>query len=219
MTGRLRSRRIPADAPANTMARPLASRQVRQEPGRCHSDGAERPRIIRVGPSSLTVLRIPLRGTRLRRAVDPGDLCQPSGPDGEGQARGRAREARGETSAAIRRTGDESRETLDPASSCLDDHRMRFPWQPQEYTRTCAQCGSTWQVPRWARRRRSKLVNMFLSAFAVVAELVVDTDPADIARTAGSISEQNRMAEVYRHCPKCHADHFTQSTSRGELPY
>jgi hypothetical protein len=33
------------------------------------------------------VLRIPLRGTRLRRAVDPGDLCQPSGPDGEGKAR------------------------------------------------------------------------------------------------------------------------------------
>jgi hypothetical protein len=27
--------------------------------------------------------RIPLRGTRLRRAVDPGDLCPPSGPDGE----------------------------------------------------------------------------------------------------------------------------------------
>ena len=35
------------------------------------------------------------RGTRLRRAVDPGDLCQPSGPDGEGQARGQARKARG----------------------------------------------------------------------------------------------------------------------------
>jgi len=42
------------------------------------------------------VLRIPLRGTRLRRAVDPGDLCQPGGPDGEGQAGGQARDARGE---------------------------------------------------------------------------------------------------------------------------
>jgi hypothetical protein len=41
------------------------------------------------------VLRIPLRGTRLRRAVDPGDLCQPTRPDGEGQARGQARPARG----------------------------------------------------------------------------------------------------------------------------
>src|SRR5262249_7558497 len=47
-------------------------------------------------PPASTVLRIPLRGTRLRRAVDPGDLCQPSGPDGEGQARGQARNARGE---------------------------------------------------------------------------------------------------------------------------
>jgi hypothetical protein len=28
--------------------------------------------------------------------LDPGDLCQPSGPDGEGQARGQARNARGE---------------------------------------------------------------------------------------------------------------------------
>jgi len=46
-------------------------------------------------PPASTVLRIPLRGTRLRRAVDPGDLCQPSGPDGEGQARGQARNARG----------------------------------------------------------------------------------------------------------------------------
>jgi hypothetical protein len=36
------------------------------------------------------------RGTRLRRAVDPGDLCQPSGPDGEGQAIGQALNARGE---------------------------------------------------------------------------------------------------------------------------
>ena len=29
--------------------------------------------------------------TRLPRAVDPGDLCRPCGPDGEGQARGQAR--------------------------------------------------------------------------------------------------------------------------------
>jgi hypothetical protein len=42
-------------------------------------------------------LRIPLlRGTRLRRAVGPGDLCRPSGPYDEGQARGQARWARGE---------------------------------------------------------------------------------------------------------------------------
>jgi hypothetical protein len=49
--------------------------------------------------------------------------------------------------------------------------------------------------------------------------MVVEADPADIARTAGSISEQNRMAEVCRHCPECDADHFTERASRGELPY
>ena len=54
------------------------------------------PRIVWAGPPASTGLRVPLRGTRLRRAVDPGDLCQPSGPDGESQARGQARSARGE---------------------------------------------------------------------------------------------------------------------------
>jgi hypothetical protein len=49
-----------------------------------------------LAPPASTVLRIPLRGTRLRRAVDPGDLCQPSGPDGEGQVEGQARNTRGE---------------------------------------------------------------------------------------------------------------------------
>ena len=60
-----------------------------------------------LAPPASTVLRIPLRGTRLRRAVDPGDLCQPSGPDGEGQAKGQARNARGEplSPASTRRTG------------------------------------------------------------------------------------------------------------------
>jgi len=58
------------------------------------ASGAERRALSGLAPPASTVLRIPLRGTRLRRAVDPGDLCQPSGPDGEGQARGQARNAR-----------------------------------------------------------------------------------------------------------------------------
>ncbi len=89
VTGRLRSPWYPAAAPASTTARPSTSRRVRQSPGECRSRRGRTPRIVRAGPSSLTVLRIPLRGTRLRRAVDPGDLCQPSGPDGEGQAEAR----------------------------------------------------------------------------------------------------------------------------------
>jgi hypothetical protein len=96
VTGRLRSPPYPAAAPASNTARPTRSRQVRQKPGECHNQRAGTPRIIRAGPSSLNGASHPLRGTRLRRAVDPGDLCQPSGPDGEGQAGGQARKARGE---------------------------------------------------------------------------------------------------------------------------
>jgi hypothetical protein len=58
----------------------------------------ERRALSGLAPPASTVLRIPLGGTRLRRAVDPGDLCQPSGPDGKGQAKGQARNARGEPS-------------------------------------------------------------------------------------------------------------------------
>jgi hypothetical protein len=92
VTCRLRSPPYPAAAPVSTTARPSPSRPVRREPGRHHSDGAERRTLSGLAPPASTVLRIPLRGMRLRRAVDPGDLCQPSGPDSEGQARS----ARGE---------------------------------------------------------------------------------------------------------------------------
>jgi hypothetical protein len=85
---------------------------VRRSPGECHSDGAGMPRIVRAGPSSLNGASHPRYArTRLRRAVDPGDLCQPSGPDGEGQAEGQARDARSEPpqlGTAIRRTVVES---------------------------------------------------------------------------------------------------------------
>src|SRR5579859_8207438 len=54
----------------------------------------ERRALSELAPPASTVLHIPLRGTRLRCAVDPGDLRQPSGPDGEGQAEGQARSAR-----------------------------------------------------------------------------------------------------------------------------
>ena len=89
---------------------------------------------------------------------------------------------------------------------------MRFPWQPQEITRTCAQCGTTWHVPGSARRWRSKGV-------AVITGALVEVDPAAVARTVDSISEQNRVAEARHRCPYCQADHFTQRTSLGDLPH
>jgi hypothetical protein len=63
--------------------------------------GAGTPRIVRAGPSSVKGTRRsflnPLRRNDLQDPpLSAGDLCQPSGPDGEGQARGQARSARGE---------------------------------------------------------------------------------------------------------------------------
>ena len=87
------------------------------------------------------------------------------------------------------------------------------------YTRTCAQCGTTWTVPRSARRWRSRLASRFLAGVAVIAGGLVEADPAAVSRTVDSISERNRRAEARYCCPKCHADHFTQHVSRGEPPY
>ena len=67
---------------ASTTARPSESRKVRGSPGERHSQQAGTLRIVRAGPSSV-------KGTRR-------SLCQPSGPDGEGQARARPRNAHGE---------------------------------------------------------------------------------------------------------------------------
>ena len=65
-----------------------------------HSHRCGTPRIVRVGPSSvkgtprsfLTASQKGSSGPTLERR----SLCRPSGPDGEGQARGQARNARGE---------------------------------------------------------------------------------------------------------------------------
>ncbi len=62
--------REPSELRASTTARPSTSWQVRRTPRECQSRRAGTPRIVRVGPSS--------------------------GPDGEGQARGQARNVRGE---------------------------------------------------------------------------------------------------------------------------
>jgi hypothetical protein len=51
-------------------------------------------------PPASTVLRIPLRGTRLRRAVDPGDRCGPWARK-SGQAQACPRAARGTRNPAV----------------------------------------------------------------------------------------------------------------------
>jgi hypothetical protein len=74
------------------LAGPVVTRQILRSPGeKSQLSGPERRALSGSAPPASTVLRIPLR-----RAVDPGDLGRPSGPDGEGQAKGQARNARGE---------------------------------------------------------------------------------------------------------------------------
>ncbi len=68
VTGRLRSPPYPAAAPASTTAR--ASTSCRKRAGRREkvtADGPERRALSGSAPPASTVLRIPLRGTRLRR--------------------------------------------------------------------------------------------------------------------------------------------------------
>jgi len=90
--------------------------------------------------------------------------------------------------------------------------RMRFPWQPQEYARTCAECGYIWRVPRWAAQRRVRSVSMI----SVASRTTIDR--GELTRKVQSASAANLSADTFRHCPKCGADHFTQRALRGALP-
>jgi DNA-directed RNA polymerase subunit M/transcription elongation factor TFIIS len=90
---------------------------------------------------------------------------------------------------------------------------VRFPWRPAQYARTCAECGYTWRVPRSAVRRRIGAISP-----VAVAWRGNTVDRAELSREVQAISAQNRPAEVYRNCPKCGADHFTQRAVRGQAP-
>jgi hypothetical protein len=111
------ARRLPRTAPRrpaacgprrSSLPRPPAPRPGRSRRAECATNResvtatrAGTPRIVRAGPSSVKGTRRsflkPLRRNDLRDPpLSAGDLCQPSGPDGKGQAGGQARSARGE---------------------------------------------------------------------------------------------------------------------------
>jgi ribosomal protein L37AE/L43A len=100
-----------------------------------------------------------------------------------------------------------------------DDPCMRFPWQPQVSTRTCARCGSTWHVPRSAWLWRSKFASRLVASAAVITGGAVEADPAAVNRTVDAISEKSRLAEARYQCPQCPADHVTRPASGDERPY
>jgi hypothetical protein len=87
--------------------------QVCRSPGeKITAHRAGTPHIVWAGSSSLNGASHPrCAPTRLRRAVDPGDLGQPSGPDGKGQAKGKARGSRGEPRRTIR-SADHASESI-----------------------------------------------------------------------------------------------------------
>ena len=76
-----------------------------------HSTGPERRALSGSAPPASRALAFGRFAEAICAAptLDPGDLCRPSGPDGEGQAEGQARNARGEprssARAPIRRAG------------------------------------------------------------------------------------------------------------------
>lgn len=90
---------------------------------------------------------------------------------------------------------------------------MRLPGQAREYVRACMECGYEWRVPRSAAQRRIRSISMFS-----VAPRGRTVDRAELGREVGAISAEGRVTETFRHCPKCGAEHFRQSPSRGTLP-
>src|SRR5262249_43342643 len=101
VTGRLRSPPyLPGAMPASSRTRPSLSGRVRLPPREGTKRWAGTPRIVRVGPSSVKGTRRSFLTASQKRSPGPAlerrSLCRPYGPDGEGQARGQAREARGE---------------------------------------------------------------------------------------------------------------------------
>jgi DNA-directed RNA polymerase subunit M/transcription elongation factor TFIIS len=89
---------------------------------------------------------------------------------------------------------------------------MRFPWQRQEYVRSCVECGYAWRVPRWAARKRIRSISMI----SVASRTTIDR--SELAREVESASAANQSTDAFRRCPRCGADRFTQHALRGELP-
>jgi hypothetical protein len=89
---------------------------------------------------------------------------------------------------------------------------MRLPWRPDEYQRTCLGCGETWPVPRSAARRRKPISGYSVAPRGGPRGHRTDQDYS-VPELAGSeaISAER---EAYRHCPRCGAEHYTQSPAR-----
>jgi hypothetical protein len=82
---------------------------------------------------------------------------------------------------------------------------MHIPGLAQEYERTCADCGHTWRVPKWA-------VHPHMQGMPITGR------GGGAAAQAEAVAAANaRLAErvaVLRQCPECESVHYKQRAVR-----
>lgn len=85
---------------------------------------------------------------------------------------------------------------------------MHIPGLPQQYERTCEDCGQVWRVTRAVAHPRMQGLPMTGSR-----------GPDSAAARAEAIAEANaKLAEraaATRRCPKCESDHYKQRAIRS----
>jgi hypothetical protein len=84
---------------------------------------------------------------------------------------------------------------------------MRIPGRPNEYERTCAECGYAWRVPRWAVHPPTKgLPFAGLGGIGMQAE--IDAVVAENAQLAEG-------KDAFRVCSMCGSVHYKQRAARS----
>jgi hypothetical protein len=89
---------------------------------------------------------------------------------------------------------------------------MRLPWLAQQYERTCADCGCTWQVPWQLARRRVQSI----SGFRVTSRgWQTAADRAELNAEVQASTEIGEQWEAFRTCPKCGSERYSQRPLRS----
>ena len=174
-----------------------------------HSHGAGTPRIVRAGPSSVkgtprSFLTAPQKGSS-GPTLERRSLCQPSGPDGEGQARGQARNAHGEPTPNAP-SMDDFPESRAPEWLNVDYVPMSWEWVASTATAAVGLAGiaATWLT---ARASRIDQRNMVLVQYEKTAEATL----RDTRRKAYA----TLLADIYslfQSVPFMHMPNFSENT-------
>jgi len=91
---------------------------------------------------------------------------------------------------------------------------MHLPWLARQYERTCADCGHSWLVPRQFVRVKPLPVRPYAGGGQGALIRQGGTTYAD----AADIQAYERRAEeakVYRKCPECRSEHYTERPVRS----